>query len=306
MCAARTTTKPYTPAGLAAAFGTMFAWAFGVVLVKLTAAPFVVVSFYRLAFACQALFIAWRLSRSRRLPWRAGAAGGAIFAVHQIMHFGGLRYTTVAVVTILFALQPLIVAAAGGWVTGERATVGFYLWTVVAVGGCAALVVASSGSPATSTLGTVLAAGNLLSFSAYYLATKRARERTGTAAYLLVMASVAWVCIGVLAVVTGAPLGAPAGGESLILAAIAIVPGTIGHLLITWAHPRIHAAASSAVILGVPIVASVAAAVVADEPFGPVQAIGGLVALAGAAAAMRHPPPIVPAEAAERIGEAAT
>jgi drug/metabolite transporter (DMT)-like permease len=299
-------TRAYTPAGVAAAAAGMFTWGVGIVLIKLTTSPFLVASFWRHAFSVPILLVAWAFSSDRSLPWRAAGIGGVLFAAHQVAHFSSLRYSTAAIVTIFFSLQPILVGALGGRVTGERTTTRFYLWSVVAIAGCALVVLASTGGAEASPLGTTLAIANLIAWSAYYLATKRARETVTTVSWLVVMTVVSGICIGILALLAGQSFAAEDGREWLLLASVAIIPGTIGHLLVTWAHPRIHAAASSAITLGVPIVAAIGAAIFIDEPFGPQHALGALVALGATAMAMRHLPPPVAEEAVERYGEVAT
>ena len=303
---ATNTTRAYTPAGLLAAGGGVFTWGLGVIFIKLTVSPFLTVSFYRHAFSIPLLVFAWSLHRDRRLPWRAASFGGVLFALHQVANFSALRYSTAAIVTILFSLQPILVGAAAGRFVGEYASVRFYLWSVVAICGCAVLIVASASHPDATALGTVLAVLNLVAWCGYYLATKRAREDVGTIGWLLVMTLVSGALIGALALVTRQPFDAGTSREWLLLAAVGIIPGTLGHFLVTWAQPRIHVAASSAVILGVPIVASAGAALFLDEPFGPLHFLGAALALGGAAVAMRHLPPRVTAEAAERYGEVAS
>jgi drug/metabolite transporter (DMT)-like permease len=296
----------FTPAGLGAASGGMLAWGIGIVLIKLTTSPFLVVAFYRHVLSLPLVWLAWRLSRDRTLPWRTAGVGGVIFAVHQVLHFGSLRYSTAAVVTILFSLQPIVVGAAGRWVTGEQTTVRFYAWATLAIAGCAVLIAASSGQPEATPLGTLMAVLNLGAWSAYFLATKRARQTVGTTSWLLVMILTSGACVGLLAVGTRQPFGAPSGDEWLLLALIAAVPATLGHLLVTWAHPRVHAAATSLVILGVPLVASVGAAIFVGEPFGPLHMLGAAIALGSAGAALRHLPARAQHQAAETYGEVAT
>lgn len=300
--------RAYSLTGLAAAGAGTFSWGIGVILVKLTTSPFLIVSFYRHLFSLPVFLVAWAVSRDRRvkLPWTLAGAGGMMFAVHQVANFAALRHSTAAVVTIFFSLQPILVGALGRHVTGERTTTRFYLWAVVAVGGCAILVLASAGQPHATPLGTVLAVANLLAWSAYYLATKRARASVGTVPWLLVMTIVSGTCVGVVTLITRQPFGAPAGREWVYLAALGVVPGAVGHLLVTWAHPRVHAAASSVLILAVPIVATVGAAIFVHEPFGAPQVLGAVIAIGGAGLAMRHLPPPVTAEAAERFGEITT
>jgi drug/metabolite transporter (DMT)-like permease len=195
---------------------------------------------------------------------------------------------------------------AGGRFVGERATNRFYLWSLVAVAGCAIVVIGSTGVGSATPFGTFLSVMNLLAWSAYYLATKRARAEVDTVSWLLVMTFVSGCVMGLIALVARQPLGSPSGNEWLLLLALAIPSATVGHFLVTWAQPRIHVAASSALILGVPILSALGAAVFLDEPFGPWQAVGGLIAVGGAAVAMRHLPPPVNEEAAGRFGEVAT
>lgn len=298
--------RAYSSTGVAAAAGGVFLWGCGAVIIKLTTSPILMVIFYRLVFGIPMLFIAWRLGRDRTLPWKAASFGGVLFAVHQMANFTALRYSTVAVVTIFFSLQPLVVGAASKRVTGETTTPRFYLWALVAVGGCALLVLAANEQGHGTALGNALAVVNLFVWCAYYLATKRARASVGTLPWLFVMTIVACACVGVVALFTRQPFAPPHGHELVLLLALAAGPGTLGHFLVTWAQPRIHAAASSAIIIGVPIVAAIGAALFAHEPFTAPEVLGAAVALGATVMAMRHLPPPVTEEAAETYGEITT
>ncbi len=298
--------RAYTSVGLAAAGAGVCAWGVGIIIIKLTVSPFLIVSFYRHVFSIPILLVAWAFARDRTLPWRAAGLGGVLFAVHQVAHISALRYSTAAVVTILFALQPILVGIAAGRFVGERATPRFFLWSSVAITGCAVVVVSSSGVDEATPLGTLLAVVNLVVWSAYYLATKRARATVSTISWLLVMTLVSGALVGMAALVTGQPFASASNADWWLLVILAVGPATCGHLLVTWAQPRIHVAASSSMNLGVPIVASIGAAIFLDEPFGRFQIFGTLIALGGAAMAMRHLPPPVNEEAAERFGEVAT
>ena len=300
--------RAYTTIGLIAAGAGTFSWGIGAILVKLTAAPFLIIALYRHLISFPIFLVAWLLTREkgRRLPWRAAAVGGVLFSIHQMANFGALRHSTAAVVTIFFSLQPILVGIAGHRVTGERTTRRFYLWAVVAVFGCAFLAVAGAGQPHTTAVGTLLAVGNLLAWSAYYLATKRARADVATVPWLLTMTIVSGTIILVISLITRQNFLAPHGRQWAYLVALGILPGSIGHLLVTWAQPQVHAAASSVLILAVPIVATIGAAIFAHEPFTGWELVGAAVAILGAGAAMRHLPPPVAAEAAEHFGEVAT
>jgi drug/metabolite transporter (DMT)-like permease len=299
-------TRAFTPAGLIAASTGIFAWGVGVIIIKETVSPFLVVAFYRHIISVPILLVAWRFTRDRTLPWRAATIGGLLFAAHQVAHLSALRYSTAAVVTILFSLQPIIVGALGHRYVGEQTTRRFYAWSLAAIGGCAVLVIASANQPEATTLGTVLSVANLVIWSAYYVATKRARSDTGAIAWMLVMTIVSGLVITALTLGFRQDLSIGFGREFGLLMLLAIGPATGGHLLVTWSHPRVHVAASSALNLGVPVVASLGAAFLLDEPFGPWHAVGALIALGSTGMAMRTLPAPVTEEAAERFGEVAT
>jgi drug/metabolite transporter (DMT)-like permease len=302
-------TRAYTPAGVLAASCGVLAFGAGIVIIKETTSPFLVVAFWRHVFALPVLFVAWRLSKDRTFPWRTAGLGGLLFALHQLAHLSALRYSTAAVVTVFFAMQPIIVGAFGRRFVGEHATPSFFAWSGVAIVGCAIVVFASADQPHASALGTMLAVANLLVWSTYYVASKKARATMNTISWLFVMILVSTIVIAVLAVAFHEPFGRPFSGDShewVLLLILAMIPGTAGHFLVTWAQPRIHVAASSALQLGVPIVASIGAAIFVHERFGPVHAIGALLAIGGAIAAMRHLPPPVTEEAATTFEELAT
>ncbi len=286
--------------------GGVTVWGMGIIVIKLTVSPFLIVSVYRHAFSIPILFVAWLFASDRRLPWRVASFGGVLFALHQLAHLSSLRYSTAAVVTILFSLQPILVGAFGRRVTGDVASRRFFLWSVVAISGCVVLILASSGQAEATPVGTLLATLNLIAWSAYYLATKRAREQVTTISWLLVMTIVSGLIVTAIALIARQPFFDADSEEWIKLVAIALGPATMGHFLVTWAQPRIHVAASSSLNLLVPIVASLGAALFLDEKFGPLHALGAAIALTGTAVAMRQLPAPVAEEATERFGEVAT
>jgi drug/metabolite transporter (DMT)-like permease len=297
--------RAYSPSGVAAAGAGTFLWGIGAVLIKLTTSPILMVIFYRLLIGIPVIFIAWWFGKDRTLPWRAAGFGGILFGLHQMAHFTSFRYSTVAVVTIFFSLQPIVVGSFGRYVTGEGTTPRFYLWAIVAIAGCSTLVLASSSQGHNTALGTFLAIINLFIWSAYFLATKRARATVGALPWLLVMMIVAAVLIGIVALATRQTFTPPHGRDLVLITVLAIGPGGLGHFLVTWAQPRVHAAASSAIVIGVPIVAAIGAAIFAHEPFTPIEVLGAAIALAGTGMAMRHLPPPVSEKTADVYAEGA-
>jgi drug/metabolite transporter (DMT)-like permease len=112
-----------------------FALLFGVcslstsaVFVRLANAPSAVTAFYRLLFAALILLPFLLCSKKNRRElltlskkqWRLGLLAGQLLAVHYVLWFESLRFTSVASSTVLVTLQPLFSIAGGRFFLRER------------------------------------------------------------------------------------------------------------------------------------------------------------------------------------------
>ena len=60
---------------------------------------------------------------------------------------------------------------------------------------------------------------------------------------------------------------------------VEVGPGTLGHVLMNWAHRHVTAFAISILLLAVPVLAAAGAWVWLAEPLAPLQVAGGAVVL---------------------------
>jgi len=258
-------------------------WGLNTVAIKLIAPGGLVVAVYRLWFAIPLLWAtALAPSVRHRLDgaWlRASIVGGVLFSVHQVLFFTSLKLTTVANVAIIGALQPALVLLVAGRMFGERVTPRALAWSLVAFVGTALVIVGAIGAPSWSPLGDGLAFLNLFAFTAYFLASKRFRERVPAWEYVVGMTTVAGIVILLIALETGQDLGSPRGWEWAVLIGIAIFPGTLGHVLLNWAHAWVSAFVSSMLLLAIPLVAAAGAVAFLGETLGMLQVAGGVVVL---------------------------
>ncbi|MDX2169467.1 MAG: DMT family transporter [Deltaproteobacteria bacterium] len=274
---------------------TVFTWGWSSVLIKAVAVSGLVASFYRLWLSLPLL---WLIALARRdagrgldRAWLRGSLiGGALFALHQALFFSALKATTVANVALIGALQPtLVLLVAGRWF-GEPAGARAFGWSLVALAGAALVIAGAAGLPGWSPFGDALAFGNLFAFTAYFLASKRIRRRVATTDYLIGMTTVAAVIMLAICLANGEALGSPQGAQWLVLLVLALVPGTLGHFLINWAHPHTSAFAVSILLLASPVVACGAAALVLGEQLNLTQVIGAAISLTGVAAVVLTQP----------------
>ena len=272
------------PRGLLAVATCVVLWGYSAVAIKMVAASGLVTAFYRLWLAIPALWVLLRLLPATRRPltgaWARGClVGGTLFGLHQLFFFTALHETSVATVALTGALQPALVLLVAPFVFGERARPRAIGWSVVALGGTAISVVAAAGSPVWSLAGDLLAIANLFAFTAYFLASRWILFQVAPFEYVVGMTTVSGLMIALACVVTGQDLAAPAGVDWLILASLAIGPGTLGHVLMNWSHRFVTAFAISILLLAVPVLAAVGAYLWLGEPLAPLQVGGGMIVL---------------------------
>src|SRR5207244_7267449 len=124
----------------------------------------------------------------------------------------------------------LIVA---GPLFGERVTLHHAVWTMVSLGGVAAVVVGSSGTPVWSLKGDLLAVGALFCWTTYWLLSKRVRQQVRALEYMSAVTVIAAIVVTPATVLTGQGLrvrwqdwlllavcgGGAQGGHSLLAGA---------------------------------------------------------------------------------------
>lgn len=277
-------------------------WGCSNVVIKAVGVTGLIASFYRLLFALPLLWLVALAAPAvrRRLDrrWaRSCVIGGLLFSLHQLMFFNGLKYTSVANVSIIGALQPvLVVLVAGRWF-GERVLARHALLALGAIAGTVVAVLGGSTAPGWSPFGDALAVANLFAFTAYFLWSKQVRREVGATEYVVGMTSVATLVITGACVASGQDFASPAAEDWFWLVFLALVPGTTGHFLSIWAHAHTTAFAMSTMLLAVPALAAVGAWYFLGEPLTALQVLGGAITL-GSIAAILAPARAQPVPAA--------
>jgi len=242
----------------------------------------IVLGFHRLwigALAVLAVFYATggRLSRD---TLRISFLGGVAFGADIIFFFSALKLTTVANATIVGALQPTMLMYVGARWFGEKVTGSLVGLTIVAVGGAGlvALGSASGSNDDWSLLGDLCALAALLSWSAYFVASKKAREKLGSLEYLAAFLVIASVLVLPVALVAPGPFDPGAEGWWVVLV-VALLSGGVGHFLMNFAHPHIPLYLASLLTLATPVMSTAVAAAFLDEAVNAVQLVGMAIVL---------------------------
>jgi len=269
--------------GMAALGATVLMWGMSAVAIKAVSTGGLATATYRLWLAIPALWLTMLAPSMRRrldAQWlRASIIGGALFSIHQILYFVSLKLTSVANVTIIGALQPALVLLLARRMFGEPASRAAVSWSGVAFVGTAMVVMGSPHATRSSLVGDAMAFVNLFAFTAYFLASKRFRQSVRAWDYVVGMTTVSGFVIAAITIATRQELGSPAPWEWLVLAFIAIFPGTLGHVLTNWAHAHVPAFVASMILLAVPVIAAAGAWLLVGESIGAMQIAGGAIVL---------------------------
>lgn len=237
-----------------------------------------------------ALFGAAMAFARRRLTWRAlrqAAPAGAVFGVTAAMFFESVRYTSVGIATIVAALTPVIAMPVAMRFLGERPTWLGFGCALGAISGVALFVAPGYRDASTSPRGLLLATGSMLAWVVYLFITKRARSGIGTLEYMTAMNLVAAaMLVPLLLLFDRDALVPPRDGWPWIVL-LAVLPGFLGHGLLTWAQPLVDLSVSSILLQGEPVGAALAGALFLDEVIQPIQAAGMVLAVGSLAVLAR-------------------
>lgn len=267
----------------------------GPVLAQATSVSGPVFSFWRLWFGVLVLGTATLVHGvvTRRWPaprdWRWSLGAGTAFGIHQLLLFSAIKATTVADVTLVGTLSPVVTALIALPFFRERPGIPFRLWSLVAMAGTAVVVVGASTSPEGDPLGMVLALANVVAFATFFLLSKGSRQRLDVLPFLFGVMTVAAVLVSTYVLATPQAAATATGRDLLLCLIVALVPGALGHFAMTWPLGWIPANVPPVLRLGVPVFAAAWAWWLLGEPITLWHLTGGLVTIGGVAGAVLSP-----------------
>ena len=275
--------------GVGAVLAATVCWSTAGVLAVKSDARGIPLTFWRVLIVA-ALFGAVMIAQRRRLTWwaiRQAAPAGAVFGLTAAMFFESVRYTSVGIATVIAALTPVLAMPVAVRFLGERPTRLGILCAAGAVGGVALFVAPGYRDASTSPRGLILAVGSMAAWVVYLFITKRARSGIGTTEYMTAMnLTAAVILLPLLLLFNHDGVRPPTHGWGWIVL-LALVPGFIGHGLLTWAQPLVDLSVSSILLQGEPVGAALAGAIFLGEEIRFVQAAGMVLAVGALAVLAR-------------------
>jgi len=271
--------------GIALISFTTVVWGLVPLVLKQVEMPTLAFASYRLWIGVL-LYAAIFIATGRRPSWvalRATVLGGIFFAADIALTFTAFRLTSVANATIIGALAPVFITLGAVRWFGERLDRRDVTVIAASFAGVALVAIGAQGSPTWSPVGDAAAALSVLTWSAYWLFSKRARESVDAIDYMAGVMLVSAVVVTLTALVTRTTLRPPDASDWAWIVLIALVPGLMGHLSVAWSHRFVEAWLGSLLLQSQPVIGSVAAWIVLGERITVLTALGGAVVVTATA-----------------------
>ncbi len=259
------------------------------IFAKLANAPSGIIAFYRLLFTSILLLpilIGNKENRTsfRQLTkkqWGLSLLSGFLLAVHYILWFESLRYTSVASSTVIVTLQPIFSFIGGYLLFKERYKMGAYLGCFVAMIGC---VIIGFGDFQLSLMALF---GDILSFLAagfmagYFMIGQSIRKLLPVIPYSFLGYLGSACFLGLYSLVTNCSFTGYDNNTWLCFLGLATISTILGHMLFNWLLKYFSASTISMSILGEAIGTCILGYFILHESLTTGQFIGIFIILLG-------------------------
>jgi drug/metabolite transporter (DMT)-like permease len=142
------------------------------------------------------------------------------------------------------------------------------------------IVVLGASSDGSSLFVDLLAVGNLLLFTVYFLLSKHHRDHdVHTWSWIASVFLVAAVLVTPWCLLASDDIGGMHGNDWLWLVLLVLGPGVVGHGLMTWAHAHLDVSLTSLLSLGNPVVSTIGAWAIFSQALSASQIAGAVVVL---------------------------
>lgn len=192
-----------------------------------------------------------------------------------------LSYTTAANATLLGNTAPLWVALVSWFFFKDKFGRGFWSGLALALGGATLVLGTDFLFHPQLGLGDLMAIGTGMFYAGYFMATQFGRKSIDALSHVWLVGLAASFNLVIINLILGNDFIGYTPETWLVFLASAVVSQIIGYQSITYALGHLPAAVVSPTMIGQPILTAILAIPLLNEIPTPLQALGGLIALAG-------------------------
>lgn len=272
-------------------FFGVFALSTSAIFVKLADAPATITAFYRLFFATIMLLPFLLINKRNRhelyslskKQWGLGLLSGLFLAVHYVLWFESLNYTSVASSTVIVTLQPLFSMVGGYFLFKERFSKGAVIGCLVAIAGSIVIGWQDFQISGQALFGDILAFIAAGVITAYFFVGQHVRKKLSLIPYSVIgyASSALFLCIFAFSQQTSFVDYSTQTWLSFI--GLAFIATILGQTIFNWLLKWLSTSVISMSILGETIGTCILAYFILDEVISLQQGMGIAIILIGLA-----------------------
>ena len=273
-----------------AVFIAVFAWGIGPLLFLAPSISINSVLFYRVLFWPPLLYLIVRRNGAKLNDklFRSVLVPGILFGVSTIFGFTAITTTSVANATIIGNISTAMVLFVAPRFLNEKISKSQVVLALTSFAGVAAIVFGAGNTGGSSLFGDFLALVNALTWTIYFISSKRRRvDGVDTWQFLFGVSVIQVFVVVPYALLTSNDILQITWRDLGFLIAMTVFSGTIGHSFMLWAQKYVDASVSSLILLLGPVISSAGAWLVYGQQISLVQVIGGAIVLASLAGVVR-------------------
>ena len=267
----------------------VFALSTSAIFVKLAGAPSSITAFYRLFFALLFLLplllldkASWQDLRSlSRRQWQTGLLSGLFLAIHYILWFESLNYTSVASSTVIVTLQPLFSFVGSYFLFKERFNTGAIISSIVALIGSFIIAWGDFQISMQALYGDLLAFIAAGFITAYFFIGQHMRQKLAVVPYSILGYAASAFFLAVYALSQQLSFIDYSQSTWTAFLGIAFISTILGQMLLNWLLKWLSTSVISMSILGETIGTCILAYFILGEIITLRQGIGIIVTLFG-------------------------
>lgn len=270
-------------------FGGVFALSTSAIFVRIADAPSSVIAFYRLFFAGLTLLPFFLLRREswmelktiRKKQWVQIASAGAFLALHYVLWFESLRFTSIASSTVLVSLQPLFSLGLDRFVSKKTLKPTALIGCAIALCGCVIIGLGDFRISGKSLLGDILAFVAAGVIALYFFVGESVRKDISAVTYSVLSYLVSAVILFFYILLRGDALVGYTGQTWWAFIGLALICTIGGQFVFNLLLKKVPASAVTMSILGEPIGTCILAWLILHESISFRQFVGIAVIIAG-------------------------
>lgn len=265
-----------------AALTAVSAWGIGPILNKSMSVSSSTIVFYRILIGAPLMTVMAYLNGGRitKELLRKSSVPGLFFGASMIAGFAAFQHTSIANSTLVTTLQPVLIMFVAPKMFGEKLTARKVLYSVTAMAGVLIVVLAAASTSGAHISGDLLAVANVVIWTAYFVMAK-VRRLDGVHSWAFLASVFMWAAVVALpyGLITSNDLTAMTTKDWVLITTMALIPGVVGHGMMTWSQSHLDVSLASLLGLLSPVISAVLAWLILHQTLTPMQLVGGLIVL---------------------------